>query len=191
MNSFYSEMELKEIGFKSIGKNVMVSRKTSIYMPENIKLGNDVRIDDYCCLVGGKKGIEIGSNVHIAFHCIILGNGGVIINDFAGLSSRVSIYSATDDYSGESLTNPTIPSRFKIITEGEVCLGKHVIIGTNSTILPNVSIGEGCSVGANSLVTKSLNEWGVYFGSPARRIKDRSRKMLELEKDYIDYKELK
>lgn len=186
MNSFYNEEELKSIGFKSIGENVLISRKISVYMPGSISIGNDVRIDDYCCLVGGEKGITIGSNVHIAFHCIILGNGGVIIDDFAGLSSRCSIYSATDDYSGNSLTNPTVPKKYKMITEGKVHIGRHVIVGTNTTILPNVKIGEGSSVGANSLVIKSLESWGVYAGSPVRKIKDRSKNLLEIEKIYIN-----
>lgn len=185
MSSFYSSEELDEIGFKALGKNVLISRKASIYMPETIAIGNDVRIDDFCCLVGGKKGISIGSNVHIAFHCIVLGNGGVTFGDFSGLSSRCSIYSATDDYSGLSLTNPTVPAPYKKVTEGEVTLGRHVIIGTNSTVLPHVQIGEGASVGANSLVTKDLDAWGVYVGSPVKRIKDRKKDLLALEKKYL------
>ena len=96
MSSFYTEEELQDVGFKKYGKNVLISKKSSIYSPDKISLGNNVRIDDFCCLVGGESGIEIGSNVHIAFHCIIVGNGGVKINDFAGLSSRCCIYSATE-----------------------------------------------------------------------------------------------
>ncbi len=188
MTSFYTEKELEKIGFKAFGENVLISRKASIYMPETILIGNDIRIDDFCCLVGGKKGIHIGSNVHIAFHCIILGNSGVVIDDFAGLSSRCSIYSSTDDYSGGSLTNPTVPSKYKEIKEGKVHLGRHVIIGTNTTILPNVVIGEGCSVGANSLITKNLDAWGIYFGSPVRRIKNRKQDLLKLERLYLDEK---
>jgi len=190
MSSFYSEEELIGLGLRKFGKNVLISRKSSIYMPETISIGNDVRIDDFCCLVGGREGIVIGSNVHIAFHCIILGNGGVTIEDFAGLSSRCSIYSATDDYSGTSLTNPTVPSKYKIITEGKVRLGRHAIIGTNSTILPKVKIGEGCSVGANSLITKDLEPWGIYVGSPAKKIKERKKNLLELEKRYLNEQEI-
>ncbi len=188
MDSFYTKTELQSLGLKKIGKNVLVSRKTSIYMPETITLGDDIRIDDYCCLVGGKKGIHMGSNIHIAFQCIIIGNGGVYIEDFAGLSSRCSIYSATDDYSGKTLTNPTVPEKFKKVTEGEVHLGRHVIIGTNTTILPNVSIGIGCSVGANSLINKNLDDWGIYFGSPAKKIRERSKELLILEKKYLTEK---
>lgn len=184
MDSFYNQEELGSIGLKSFGINLKLSKKASIYTPETISIGNNVRIDDFCCLVGGKRGIHIGSNVHMAFYCIVLGNGGVIIEDFAGLSSRCSIYSSTDNYTGSSLTNPTIPAKYKAIIDGEVHLGRHVIIGTNSTILPNVKIGEGCSIGAHSLITKSLEPWGIYFGVPVKRIRDRSKDLLELEKAY-------
>lgn len=186
MDSFYINEELKSLGLRSFGKNVKISRKCSIYSPESISVGNNVRIDDYCCLVGGEKGIKIGSNVHIAFFSIILGNGGVIIEDFAGMSSRCSIYSTTDDYSGSTLTNPTVPAKYKAVINGEVHLGKHVIIGTNTTILPNVYIGEGCAVGAHSLVIKSLDSWGIYVGVPVKKVKDRKNTLLDYEKAYID-----
>lgn len=189
MSSFYSEDELKQLGFKKMGRNVKISKKSSIYMPEEISIGNNVRIDDFCCLVGGQQGIEIGSYVHIAFFCVLVGNGGITLKDFSGLSSRVSLYSATDDYSGSSLTNPTIPKEYLNIYQGEIILNKHVIIGTNTTVLPKVEIGEGSSVGANSLVIKNLESWGVYAGSPVKKLKDRKKDLLEMEKNLIFYDE--
>lgn len=185
MDSFYNVEELKALGLKSFGDNVKVSRKASIYGADKVSLGNNVRIDDFCCLVGGEGGIEIGSYIHIAFFCIILGNGGVQIKDFAGLSSRTAIYSATDDYSGQYLSNPTVPSEYLGITKGMVVLNKHVLVGTNSTILPSVKIGEGCSIGAHSLVNKDLESWGVYLGVPVKRIRDRKTELLQLEKELI------
>ena len=98
------------------------------------------------------------------------------MKDFSGLSQGVKIYTMTDDYSGESLTNPTVPEGFKNIFSGPVTIEKHVIIGTSTSIMPNLSVGEGSSVGAHSLVTKTLEPWGVYFGTPARRLRDRSKK---------------
>ena len=62
-----------------------------------------------------------------------------------------------------------------------VTLKRHVIIGANSVILPNLTIGEGTSVGALSLVTKDLDPWGIYAGIPVRRLKDRKRDLLEIE----------
>ena len=181
MDSFYTVDELKDLGFKKLGNNVKISRKTSIYGANYISIGSNVRIDDYCCLVANNHEIILGSYIHIAFFCILMGSGGIEMEDFSGLSSRVSIYSATDDYSGLSLTNPTVPEKYKKIRSGKVILRKHVIIGTNTTILPNVDIGFGCAVGANSLVTKSLDEWGIYVGNPVSRLKDRSKELLKIE----------
>jgi dTDP-4-amino-4,6-dideoxy-D-glucose acyltransferase len=185
MSSIYSEQELREMGLKSVGKNTKISRKCSIYMPEKISIGDNTRIDDFCCLVGGEKGINIGSNVHIAHYCLLGGTGGITIKDFAGVSSRTALYSATDDYLGSSLTGPTIPKKYLNVTKGEIVLNKHVIIGTNSTVLPNVTIGEGSAVGAHSLVTKSLAPWGVYVGVPVKRIKDRKKDLLLLEEAFL------
>lgn len=56
-----------------------------------------------------------------------------------------------------------------------------MFIGSGSVFLPQVIIGEGSSVGALSLVNKSLDDWGVYFGSPAKKLKRRSKDLLKLE----------
>ena len=125
--------------------------------------------------------LDVGSFVHIGGYCLLSAGNGIRMDDFSGLSQGVRIYSKTDDYSGKYLTNPTIPEKYTKVTRGTVTLGRHVIIGSGTVILPKVSIGEGSSVGALSLVTKSLDPWGVYFGCPARLLKARSKKMLELE----------
>lgn len=180
--SYYSGEELSKIGFGSIGKNVKISKKTSIYNPSRISIGNDVRVDDYCVLSGH---IILGNNVHLAVYCsIFAGETGVILNDFCGVSSRTAIYAESDDYSGLYLTNPTIDNSFRGIICGQVVLGKYVIIGTGSTILPGVTIGEGSAVGSMSLVNKSLDSWGIYVGIPCKYIKERSKHLLELENDF-------
>ncbi|MDR6883468.1 acyltransferase [Bacillus sp. 3255] len=183
--AFYSEEELRRIGFKSIGNNVKISKLCSVYSPENIIVSDNVRIDDFTMLSASQGEIIIGSNVHIAVFCAVYGAGGVEIRDFAGLSSRVVLYSATDDYSGRFLTNPTVPSKYLNVIKGKIVLNKHVIIGTNSTVLPSVNIGEGSAVGAHSLVNKDLGSWGVYMGSPVRKINERAKKLLDFEAEYL------
>lgn len=97
MNSFLSQEEIAKIGLKSYGQNVYISRHASIYSPEKIAIGDNVRIDDFCILSGI---IEIGSCVHIAAYSAIYGGDkGVFISDYANISSRVSVYSVSDDYS--------------------------------------------------------------------------------------------
>lgn len=180
-NGFYSSEELKEMGFKSVGRDVLISRKTSIYGAENMSIGDHVRIDDFCLLNGN---ITLHNYIHIAAFCLLSGRYGIEMKDFSGLSCRCAIYSGSDDYSGNAMTNPTIPDEYKNTYGGKVVLEKHSIVGTGSTILPDVTLGEGVSVGSMSLVTKSLEPWGIYVGIPCKRVKDRSKKLLELENKF-------
>lgn len=180
MNSFYEEKELKNIGFKSAGKGVLISRKASFYSTEKISIGNNVRIDDFCILSGN---INIGDNVHIAaFSAIYGGDDGVFIDEYANISSRVSIYSVNDDYSGETMSNPTIPNEFKNVISAPVYIGKHVIIGCNSVVLPGVKIMEGGSFGCFSLINNNTDSWSINVGIPTKKIRNRSKNLLKLEK---------
>ena len=117
---------------------------------------------------------------------MIAASGGIVFEEFSGIAHGVKLYSSSDDYSGNSLTNPTIPSKYKTENIKSIRLGKHSIIGSSSVILPGVDIGEGVAVGAMSLVTKNLDDWSIYFGIPVKKIKNRSKKILELENIYIE-----
>ena len=92
-----------------------------------------------------------------------------MLSVFSGLSQSVRIYSSSDDYSGKSLTNPTVPKKYLNVKIKPVVIGRHVVIGSGSVVLPGANIGNGSSVGALSLVTKSLEEWGIYLGTPAKK----------------------
>lgn len=176
MDDYYSKEELCKICFCSVGKNVFISKKVSIYNANIIKIGNNVRIDDFCILSGK---IIIGNNVHIsAGSYLFAGEAGIIIEDYSSISSRCAIYAITDDYSGEYLANPTVPAELRNVIKKEVIIKKYSIVGTGSTILPGVIIEEGCSVGAMSLVKESLQPWGIYVGIPCKRIKEKSKKLL-------------
>jgi len=185
--SFYSEKELKKFKFKSIGKNVLIKKNVGMFFIENISIGSNVRIDDNVIIVASKKGsaVKIGNYVHIASNCYLAGSAGIEMSDFSGLATGVQIFSASDDYSGKKLTNPTVGKPYIGGKSGKVTLGKHVIIGAGSIILPDVTIKQGSSVGALSLVSKDLEEWGVYFGIPVKKIKNRHKAILELEKKFL------
>jgi galactoside O-acetyltransferase len=186
MSSFYSKEELANLGLKSYGCNVLISKKASLYRVEDIEVGNNVRIDDFCFLLGK---IKIGNNVHIApYSNVVGGNAGVIMEDFSGLSSRVSVYAVSDDYSGAAMTNPTVPEQYTNVTEAEVIIKKHAIIGATSVVLPGVTVEEGTSCGSMSLVNKSTEPWGVYVGSPCKKIANRKKDLLECEKSYLTEK---
>lgn len=179
--AFLSQGALIEIGFKFIGKNVKISDKCSIYNATNIEIGDYTRIDDFCILSAGSGGIRIGRYVHIACYCSLLGDQMIEIKDFAGLSSRVAIYSSSDDYSGSAMTNPCVPEIFTNKIHGKVVLEKHVIVGVGSVILPNVTIGFGAAIGVLSLVSKSIPEMTISIGVPAKFIKNRKNGFIEKE----------
>ena len=182
--AFYTRDQLEKIGFKSIGKDVLVSDKASIYNCSEIEIGDYSRIDDFC-VISGK--VTIGRNVHIAVFCNVAGGEcGILFEDFSGLAYGCHVFSQSDDYSGRSLTNPTVPDKYKNETKNKIRIGQHSIVGTSSIILPGVNLAEGTSVGAMTMVTKSTEPWSIYFGVPAKKIKDRRRDLVAYEMSYLE-----
>lgn len=180
---YYSDDELRQMRFKYVGKNVKISTKASIYNTELIEIGDNSRIDDFC-VISGK--VKIGRNVHISPLCLIAGGmEGVTIEDFTGLAYGVKVFTRSDDYSGETLSNPTVPEKFRKTFKASVVIKRHCHIGAGAVILPGVTLEEGTSVGALTLVDKSTQPWGIYVGIPARRIGERKKDLLKLEKLYL------
>lgn len=181
--AYLTDIELRSIGFKALGNNVKISDKASIYNPEQIEIGNNSRIDDFC-VISGK--VKIGQYVHIAPFCLVAGGEmGIQLDDFSGLAYQVQVFSQSDDYSGRTMTNPTIPAKYKNEIKKSVHIAKHVIIGAGSIIFPGVKLSEGCSVGAMSLVNKTTAAWGIYVGNPAKRVKERKQNLLDLEVEFL------
>lgn len=181
MNSFYSEEELKQLPIKSFGKNVLISRKVSIYSNYEIVIGSNVRIDDFCILSGK---IELGSYIHIGAYCALYGGFGIKMEDFTGLSPRCSLFSASDNFDGNYLISPTTKKEHNQIIGGEILIKKYTQVGANSVIMPNIILEEGTAIGSMSLVTKSTQSWSVYVGTPAKKLKDREKGLINLIKDY-------
>ena len=179
-DSFYSRNEIKNLGFKIVGENVLISRKASIYKPSEITVGSNVRIDDFCILSGR---INIGSFIHISAYSALYARFGIVLEDFVTISGKTLIYSQTDDYSGEFMTNPTLPDHLTNVTGGEVNVKKFAIVAAGCVIFPGVTIHEGAVVGAMSLVNKDLEAWKIYAGIPAKLIKDRKKDILKIYKN--------
>ncbi|MEO5972019.1 MAG: acyltransferase [Sphingomicrobium sp.] len=178
---YYGSEELRAFGFKSVGENVSIARNCTIIGLHNIEIGSNVRIDGYTAIIASRANCILGSHIHIGGGCHLVAAADLELADFSGLSQGVRIYTASDDYTGRHLTNPTVPPEYTGVKAAPIRLGRHVIVGSGSVILPGASIGDGSSVGALSLVTKPLDEWGVYSGTPARCLKARSRALLAHE----------
>ena len=184
--SFLNKQEIQELGFKKVGENALISRFAKFYGSHNIEIGDNVRIDDFVIISAGQGGVTIGNYVHIAIFASIQGDAQVVISDFVGISSKVSIYSSSDNYFGHSLTNPTVPIKFRKIQSRNIFLGKHVIIGSNSVILPGSILKNGVAIGALSTVNQECDEFYIYSGNPLSKLIKRSKKMLLLETAFLE-----
>jgi galactoside O-acetyltransferase len=177
MNSFYSKNELDKIGFRKVGDNVLISRFARFYSPEKMQIGSNVRIDDFCILSGD---IILHDFIHISAFCALYGKFGIEIDDYSGLSPRSTVFSATDDFSGDFLVGPMVDSGLTNVKGGKVIINKYCQVGAGSVVLPDITIREGVAVGAMSLVNKTLDEWSVFAGIPCKFVKKRTKKLLDL-----------
>jgi acetyltransferase-like isoleucine patch superfamily enzyme len=163
--------------FRSVGRDVVVHAMARIIGPESVALGDSVIIDDFVFLMGGQE-TRLGSFIHIGAFSSLAGGGRLVMEDFAGLSGGVRVYTGNEDYLGGSLTNPAVPAPYRVPIRSFVHVGKHAIVGANSVILPGVTVGEGAVIGANSLVTKDCAPWTISIGSPARPLRERPRDVI-------------
>ncbi len=137
----------------------------------NVTMASPVRIDDFVLI---SSDTSIGRFVHIGCHVSVVGRGKLVIHDFSGISPGCRLFTATDEFDGSCLTGPTVPTEFnKLSPRLGIVLHKHVVIGSNTVILPGVTVGEGACVGANSVVKSDLEPWTIYVGSPAKAVKRR------------------
>ena len=167
--------------FAYVGLDVVIWSLAKIVSPDVISIGNSVIIDDFVFIMGGQETV-IGDFVHIASFASCTGGGRFGIADFSSLSSGVRIFTGKEDFSGDTMTNPTVPCTYRQKTRSHVRIEKHAVIGANAVILPGVTIGEGAIISPNSVVACDCKPWTIYIGNPARPVRPRpSQRILELE----------
>lgn len=181
---FLDRHALGELEFAACGVDVNISERAILYGTRHMSIGSHVRIDDLAIVSAGAP-VTIGSYVHIGAHSFLAGRNGITLEDFSGIGSYVAIFTASEDFSGATLANPTVPARYKSLAEGRVHVGRHAMVATHSTVLPGVTIADGAVAGSHSLVNRDLEGWVIYGGSPVRRLKERSRDLLELEQQLL------
>src|SRR6516165_3288840 len=135
---YLSDLELSNLPLRNIGKHVLIDATASLINLENISIGDHARIDANTVIIATGP-VTIGKYVHIAGQGYLGGLAGIEMGDFSGLSHGVRIYSASDDYSGRSMTNPTVPKRLVGTRKGPVRIGRHVVIGSGSVVFPDVT----------------------------------------------------
>lgn len=173
-----TDPQLASLGFAKLGKNVLLDSQAIIFNPRTISIGDNCRVDAFSVLSAGEASFHVGKNVHISHAARVYGSAGIEIHDYAGISSGVSIFTVSDDYSSSVLNNPTVPLNLRNIKSAGVVIGKASIIGANTVVLPGVTIGSGASIGALSLVNKNIPDGWIVSGNPLRKIGNRDVKQI-------------
>lgn len=182
MQGYFSASELEQFNFRKLGKNIRISRTTTIYNCENIEFGDNIRIDNFCTIaLSGKAKFVIDSYVHLSAYNFINGSADLVIRSFSTTAPYVGIFTSTDDYSGTYLTGGVVPRELIGTYSKEVIIEKHCIIGTVSTIMPGVILREGTVVGAHSFVKSSSQRLAILAGVPAKEIGKRIEDFMALE----------
>jgi galactoside O-acetyltransferase len=176
-NQYLERSELLAMGFAAVGNHVFVSREATIVHPERVHLGSMVRIDPFSLIIA-RQPVRIGSHVHLGSSVTLNAAAEIAIGDFSGVSAGTKVFTTDDDYGGDFLTGPTVDPRLTNITTAPVVLEEHCIVGANCVILPGAVLEQGAAVGALSLIKGRLDAWTIYGGTPAKKLKERSRALL-------------
>lgn len=141
-----------------------------------LQVGDYAQLDDFVFIYTGEM-CNIGRYVHVASFSSITGGGKIELGDFSGMSAGCRIITGSDDFTGGSLTNPTVPAEFTNVTRGTIKIGRHAVLGANVIVLPDVEVGDGAAVGAGAVIRDSLEPWGVYvdLGGRIRKIGERDK----------------
>lgn len=154
----------------SVHPSARISPHARIYT-NKLSVGKMSRIDDGVILTGD---IEIGDYCHIAAYVVLTGSEGITIGDYSSISMYSNVLTGSDDFSGKSMMGPTIPDDYRPgLKKGAVILGRNVVVGAHSMIMPGVHLYDGCAIGAFSFVKETCDSNSIYAGVPAKFIKAR------------------
>lgn len=169
----------KKLG--EVKENAKIGLNFSIVGPENISLGENFSGGDYVSLwtwstYNGEERVMnpsllIGDNVTITNNCVITCANRIEIGDGTLLGRGTFI---TDNSHGKNSNFDELkipPNKRKLYSKGPVQIGKNVWTGTNVSIMPGVSIGDGAIIGANSVVTHDVPAACIAVGAPAKVVK--------------------
>jgi acetyltransferase-like isoleucine patch superfamily enzyme len=167
----------------SCGVDVFISSRVEIRRPASVEIGSHVAIDTGFYLTTAAR---IGDYIHIAPYVSCIGGADAILEmaNFTSIAAGARLIALGDEHLGEGLVGPVIPGPYKDrLIGGKIKLEKFAAIGTNSIVMPGVTMAEGSVLGAGSLLNFDTEPWTIYVGTPARGIKKRKKeKMIEFAK---------
>jgi dTDP-4-amino-4,6-dideoxy-D-glucose acyltransferase len=156
-----------------VGKDVYIGTTVKIRRPELVTIGNHVAIDAYTCIT---TNAIIGDYVHIAQMVTIIGGStaSIRIGNFCNISAGCRLVCASDDFEN-SIGGPLIPHEMNSLDNRGITLEGFNIIGSDTIVLPGVTMAIGSTIGSGSIITKDTEPWTMYFGRPAVAIRKRNK----------------
>ncbi|WP_434798760.1 acyltransferase [Terrisporobacter vanillatitrophus] len=159
-----------------LGKGVNIGNYVVIdaLSKTGVNIGNNVRIGDYTrilCTGSLKKlgiGFEIGDNCGIGENCFLGSAGGISIGNDVIMGQNIRFHSENHNYE-----DMNIPIRMQGVTNKGIKIGNDCWIGSGVVFLDGSELGNGCVVGANSIVNRKFDDNSIIVGMPAKEIKKR------------------
>ena len=162
---------------KFCGKDVRLYPLCKMIRAENAELDNNCQIFDNVFIDAGKR-LRIGKYTTLTWGVLIEGGAETYLGDrvFLGPSTKLltSTYKIQGFYTVEHL-----PEGCQETEYGNITIKDDAYLGANCTVMPGITIGEGAVVGSNSLVTKDLEPWGIYVGTPCKKIGEREKPSID------------
>lgn len=165
---------------KFCGEGVRLYPLCKMIHPETAELDNNCQIMDFVFIDAGKS-LKIGKFSTITWNCLIEGGAKTFIGDRVFLGPGTKILTSTYKLNGFYAIEH-IPEECRATRYGDITIKDDAYLGANVTVLPGVTIGEGAVIGANALVNKDIEPWGIYVGTPCKKIGQRERPTLERQK---------
>lgn len=185
----HSDTKMNTYALKFIGQHTTIFGWVKFIRPENIWVGDNARIEDFTMIAGGRGDnlTIIGDHCRVCCYSSILGNAGVTLVGYVGISPGCRLFSTSEAYVEPTLAGPTVMQKYRIQESGRILMERFTLLGANCVVLPGVTIGEGASVGACSLVKEDIEPWTLNAGVPTRQIKKRDKnKVLEMYQKMIE-----
>jgi len=159
-----------------LGDDVVIDPGAKIRYPDLLVVGSHSAIDPFTYI---SVLLLAGDWIHIAPFVSIIGgkDSRLIMGHFATIAAGSRIVCGSDDFVN-SLMGPHIPMEHRTVKLSTITLEPYSAVGTNCVVMPNVTLGEGAALGANSLATRDLEPWTIYVGSPARPLKMRNKELV-------------
>ena len=165
----------RPFGLAAIGKNSIIKRPRTLHGREFLRIGDDSSILEHSFMLAvseyeGRRyspSIQIGTQVYVGRYVYLVAANEISIGSGSVLSEQVYI---TDMNHGFDPSRGPIMQQ-AIESKGPVKIGPNCFLGYRVAVMPGVTLGEWCIVGANSVVTRSFPGYSMIAGSPARLIK--------------------